>query len=426
MFQKEKWILLLSAIAILLSTSCTIITGDDDDDDNTAAAAALLLASSDNATTLSGTISADQTVSGTVKLDGIVYVDGATLTVSAGTTVYGPNGSVLVIKQGGKLMAEGSSTSPIRFTSANAEGSRAPGDWGGVMIIGEGITNKGTSTVEGGLDITYGGDNNSGASSGTLKYVTIEFAGYEVADGDELNGLSSYTVTDQTTYEYVQVHRGQDDGFEWWGGAVNGSYLLATGNQDDDFDIDEGYQGTLKYLIAHKYTNLTDCPTSFSADPHGMEMDGSSGGAAVTKGSVSNPTVEYFTLVGSGQSGGYGQRYREGIQGNFSKGLIYGFADGNIRCDSNTAGAGDTAPTIASTVNTESAKSGSNKITCTTTNMSQTATLSATPITSEGTVTTDCTVATEPDYTTPSSAGSDTGGAPTSNWPSGWATFRYN
>ncbi|MCB1190365.1 MAG: hypothetical protein H7A23_23535 [Leptospiraceae bacterium] len=422
MFQKQKWVLFLSAIVILLSTSCTIINGKDSNKDTTTAAAAALLLS-DSTTTLSGTITSDTTISGTVKLSGIVYVDGATLTASAGTKVYGQSGSALVIKSGAKLVAEGTSSSPIVFTSSQAEGSRAPGDWGGIMLIGGGIANGGGGTVEGGLNLTYGGSDNAGAGSATLKYVRIEFAGYEVSDGDELNGLSSYVTTSNTTLNYVQVHRGKDDAFEWWGGAPVGNYLLATGNQDDDFDMDEGFQGTLTYLIGHKYSQLSSCATTFSADPHGMEMDGSPKGAAPTAGSMSNPTVSYFTLIGSNQTSSYGMHAREGMQGTFSNGLIYGFS-GNIKCTANTGGGSETAPTFNSTVLTDSSKSDS----CSVGTLNHQKTLSALPVTSVGSVETDCTVATTPDYTSTSAAGTDKGGGVSSagKWWDSWTIYRYN
>ncbi|MFA5806538.1 MAG: T9SS C-terminal target domain-containing protein, partial [Melioribacteraceae bacterium] len=52
-------------------------------------------------------------------LKGIVRVEsGATLTIQAGTKIYGENSSQgsLVVKPGGKIMAEGTATNPIVFT----------------------------------------------------------------------------------------------------------------------------------------------------------------------------------------------------------------------------------------------------------------------------------------------------------------------
>ena len=82
---------------------------------------------------------------------------------------------------------------------------------------------------------------NDADSSGTMKYVRIEFAGAPFSPGNERNCLSLMGVGSATTLEYIQCHRGYDDGFEIWGGAVNMKYLVATGNRDDQFDYADGW-----------------------------------------------------------------------------------------------------------------------------------------------------------------------------------------
>ena len=74
------------------------------------------------------------------------------------------------------------------------EGSRAPGDWGGIVIVGNGIINKvGTVNTEGpaGAAQPYSGGTDNTDNSGTLRYVRIEFAGYDVTAGagQEQNSL---------------------------------------------------------------------------------------------------------------------------------------------------------------------------------------------------------------------------------------------
>ncbi|MDV6234610.1 hypothetical protein CH379_003080 [Leptospira ellisii] len=358
-------------------------------------------------------------------LQGTVSIpNGVTVTVPAGAVVFGDRGSSLFVLNGGNLVTQGTAVDPVCFTSSQAPGSRFPGDWGGIVMIGNGISTRGTAAqTEGSNPQLYGtaAGNNAGPGSGTFNYTIVEFAGNEVAPGDELNGISLYTVTNQTVFNYVQVHRGLDDSFEWWGGAFQGTHLLGTGGLDDDFDMDEGFQGTLTSLIGHKYPAA--CGGAVSTDPHGMEMDGShsSGAAPVAPSQTSSPTVNKFTLIGQNIAGGVGQRYREGMQGNFSNGLIYGFAAGNIRCDNNTAGGSNTDPTVNATVFTEAAKTdpaaGSQ---CLTLNASKT--LAALPIVSEGSVPESCGFGAKPDYT---SVTAGRGAVPdATKWYDGWTVYR--
>lgn len=308
--------------------------------------------------TLSGNINTDLTLGANTVLAGTVFVhSGATLTVPAGANVFGTAGSSLFILKGARLVAEGTATNPIVFTSARAAGSRKPGDWGGIVLIGDAYTTR-TAETEGPIPEAYGNfiNPNNADSSGTLRYVRIEFAGNEVAPGDELNCLSMYGAGAGTTLEYVQCHMGFDDGFEWWGGSVQGRYLLATGNNDDDFDMDEGFSGRLQFLIGEKYP--TRFGTTPSSDPHGFEMDGSHSNGVTPGGTLTvrnaatangagytNPAVANFTVIGYGagdQPGGSeGVRAREGLRGVFAHGLVYGFST-NLNCVVNGAGGDST------------------------------------------------------------------------------------
>ena len=200
--------------------------------------------------TASRTLYADTTyvLSGYVKVQ-----NGATLTVQPGTTIVGDStvlGSSLWILRGAKIQAVGTAAAPIVFTSQRSAGSRKPGDWGGIIIIGNGIINRTGSTIttEGGAAgqaENYAGGTDNNDNSGTLRYVRIEFAGFDVSNGggQELNSLSSYAVGRGTTYEYIESVSGLDDSFEWWGGAVDGRYLVSYESGDDHFDWTEGYVG---------------------------------------------------------------------------------------------------------------------------------------------------------------------------------------
>jgi hypothetical protein len=221
------------------------------------------------------------TISGYVKV-----TNGATLTIQPGTRIVGDAdvpGSSLWILRGARLVAEGTAQAPIVFTSEKAPGSRAPGDWGGIIVVGNGIINRTANPVltEGGAAgeaENYAGGNDNSDNSGSLRYVRIEFAGYDISNGggQELNSLSMYAVGSGTRLEYIQALAGLDDAFEWWGGAVDSRYLISTETGDDHFDWTEGYRGRNQFLIGYQSTRLTPAAGAgtFGSDPRGIEADG--------------------------------------------------------------------------------------------------------------------------------------------------------
>ena len=385
-------------------------------------------------TTLSGTLTT-QTVSGAAILSGTVIVDsGVTLTISPGTVIFGARGSSLFIKQGGVLNAIGTAASPICFTSGQTLGSRYPGDWGGIVMIGYGKTTRSTaSTTEGTTPVSYGTGTNDADTSGSLKYVIIEFAGNEVAPGDELNGLSLYAVGSGTTIDYVQVHRGLDDSFEMWGGAVALTHVVATGGQDDDYDMDEGYTGSITYAIGQKYP--TSCGGSASTDPHGIESDGQQSGAtstsACTNGNAArctNGTLSYMTMLGQGITSGEAARLREGNAQTLSNSVFYGFAGNSssqVIVATNTSSFPVTTSTINSTVYLQSGYTVTKGSSATDSSQK---TLSAVPIISEGDVANCGFASTKPDFTTNTASGApSTVGASANSqgsWWSGWTVYR--
>ena len=379
---------------------------------------------------LSGAISGNKSISGSANLSGTLTVEsGATLTVTAGTVIFGNRGSSIFVKQGGKLIAEGTANNPICFTSAQSLGSRYPGDWGGIVLIGNGRTTRATaSTTEGTIPITYGNGTNDADSSGSLKYVIIEFTGTEVAPGDELNGLSMYAVGSGTTIDYVQVHRGLDDSFEMWGGAVNLTHVVSTGAQDDDFDMDEGYAGSITYAVGQKYP--ASCGGSPSTDPHGIESDGTNSGGTCSTGTAArctNGTLSYMTMLGQGITSGEAARLREGNAQTLSNSVFYSFAgnsSGIVIVASNTSSFPVTTSTINSTVYLQS---GYTVATGGGTDNSQKI-LSAAPVTSIGDVANCGFGASKPDFTTNTSSGAPSSvGASANNqgsWWSGWTVYR--
>lgn len=231
---------------------------------------------------------------GTYSLKGWVYVtDGASVTFEAGSIIKGDKDtkSSLIIEPGAKIYAQGTASQPIVFTSAQAKGSRKPGDWGGLIICGKAKNNNGTPlAIEGGPTTLHGGDNDDD-NSGVLSYVRVEFAGYPFEENKEINGITFGSVGRGTKVDHLQVSYSNDDSYEWFGGSVNAKYLVAYHGWDDDFDTDYGFSGKLQYLLAVRNPKIAD--TSLS---NGFESDNNASGTNATpKTSVVFSNV---TLVG--------------------------------------------------------------------------------------------------------------------------------
>ncbi len=238
-----------------------------------------------NLVELSGELST-QTLDASKKylIKGIVTVpDGAVLSIPAGTVLVGQKSSkgTLVVKPGGKLIAEGTATQPIVFTSNQNPGEREQGDWGGVVVLGKANINQNNPAIEGiSPAVNYGTFNssaNDNDNSGILKYVRIEYAGIALTPNNETNSLTLGAVGSGTTVDHVQVTYGGDDGFEWFGGTVTCSHLIAMASWDDDFDTDFGFSGKVQFALSVR--------DPFNADQSGsnsFESDNDATGSTAT------------------------------------------------------------------------------------------------------------------------------------------------
>jgi hypothetical protein len=285
----------------------------------------------------------------TYTLKGFIHVtNGATLTIQPGTRIMGDFntlGSSLFIRRGAKIKAGGTADKPIVFTSSRAAGSRQPGDWGGLLIIGNAIDNRaGNIEIEGSgtepnggtghnYSIIYSGGTNGADNSGELRYVRVEFAGYAPSPDNELNSFTFAAVGSGTRLSYLQAMAGLDDSFEWFGGSVDGDHLVSYEAGDDHFDQSESYSGRLQYLIAFQSTQLTQRTGAGnpSSDPEGIENDGCNGTGCTSGHSqqpYTIPAIANFTLVGtgsqatSGTSGGIGMMLRRGTGGYYVNGIV--------------------------------------------------------------------------------------------------------
>ncbi|RPD38175.1 hypothetical protein [Chitinophaga barathri] len=240
-------------------------------------------------------------------LDGKTWVKNGTLTIEPGTVIKGVKKSTpaqasgLIITTGAQINAQGTETCPIVFTSN--ETSPVPGDWGGVVILGNAkiCTPTGTAQIEGitaappGVTYTYGGTT-ADATSGIFSYVRIEYAGAVISQGNELNGLTLGGVGCGTKLDHIATYYGADDGFEFFGGNVNAKYLLAVANHDDQFDFDFGYRGSLQFLVS-----IIDPAVAYANNnSNGIESDGGTGTVIIPESVChTRPVISNMTIVGA-------------------------------------------------------------------------------------------------------------------------------
>lgn len=262
-------------------------------------------------------------------LKGYVVIDsGYTLIIEPGTIIKGMKGTnaSFIISQGAKIIAIGIPFSPIIFTSDQPEGSRKPGDWGGIIINGKAPincgNNQGKKQGEGETGIYGGADSND--NSGIIKYVRVEFGGSEYSINKKFQGFSFRGVGKSTIVDHIQVHKCSGDGIAFFGGTVNAKYIFCSGNAGDSFVWTEGWQGKGQFWIAQKYINEAD--NGFDGENNDLNLDTQP---------RSYPQIFNFTLIGVGESGidGGGILLRKGTGGNFSNGIVIHFEKAGIYID---------------------------------------------------------------------------------------------
>ncbi|MDO5636048.1 MAG: hypothetical protein Q4G18_02200 [Myroides sp.] len=262
---------------------------------------------------------------GTYKLTGKLIVgNGAKLTIKPGVKIEatalgeGQFDAVryIAVAQGGQIFVEGTAANPVIMTAEN----QTPGSWGGLVICGKAPINKGTTASAEVSDLTYGG-NEVNDNSGSIKYLRIEYSGYSYNADKEFNGLSMFGVGKGTTIEYVQIHEGSDDGFEWFGGTVDSKYLIVTNFSsevgDDLFDWTEGWNGTGENWYGKRTNNGN----------RGIEADNNSNNHLATP--VSSPTIKNLTLIGN-NAGSENQaiKLRVGTKANFDNLVLSNWGTG--------------------------------------------------------------------------------------------------
>lgn len=272
-------------------------------------------------------------------LEGAVTIPaGATLHINPGTWIYGSFSmeniaftSMLIVSPNAILEAEGTVDSPIVFTTLRDEkndacdfGPGAKGLWGGIIWCGEAPTASPTLGYPEGIPdnlagVYYGGTR-AHYYGGKMKYVSIRHGGCALASNSETNGLSLYAIGDSTQISYVEVFANSDDGVEFFGGNVNTRYMTSTFNNDDAFDLDEGYSGKNQFWFALQQ--------EYEGDRDG-EFDGKVDAGQLF---VSDPTIYNFTFIGAGAGvANNGIMLRDSVRGTYCNGIVTEFGAYGVR-----------------------------------------------------------------------------------------------
>ncbi len=303
---------------------------------------------------LSGTLLSDTTlVRGDAliyELSGPVFVgqdspaagSDVTLRIDQGVTVFGSTGAdYLVVARGNDIESNGTASRPVIMTSrgdvaqtAGRDAETARGEWGGLIINGFAPINACAAADRGTVDCTKLGEGSSGLfggittddDSGNLFYTRVQFAGFEVTPTNELNGIAFQGVGDLTDVDFIQVHNNEDDGVEFFGGTVNASHIVLTGNSDDSFDWTDGWVGAAQFVIVH----------IDQAGERGIEADNLEGDEDALP--RSNPSLSNFTFIGAGaltaDGDSSGMVVRRGTAGRFVNGVVVNWLNAGIDVDS--------------------------------------------------------------------------------------------
>lgn len=314
-------------------------------------------------TELNGDLSADATLLASVEytLTGSFTVkSGATLTIQPGTVIKARSGRTdvfLAVERGATLIAKGSATNPIRFTSDAA--SPKAGDWGGIVIAGKARSNKGVDVQSEVAGLLYGGTEDDD-SSGELSYIITEYTGAKINGDQEFNGISFFGVGRRTIVNNIIVSDGNDDGIEFFGGTVSVTNAYCANIGDDMFDWTEGYTGT----ITNAFGVRNDGFDTASNDPRGIEGDSNSADPTVLP--ISAPTLRNVTILNLNPDVALtaGAEIRRGTEAIISNVLFaaYGNASFGNRIDTKD-GNGDGALTLSNAFaqgNVGEDKAGSN------------------------------------------------------------------
>ncbi|MDH5258215.1 MAG: hypothetical protein OEX07_09400 [Gammaproteobacteria bacterium] len=324
-------------IATAVTASILSMTGcnESDSTDNTTGSAGITTLTNDNIYMLASGFPGTRIGNGH-EVDGdSTNNTAAKLVIEPGTLILGSDKEALIVTRGSKIEAIGTAADPIVMTSkaqfdywvagqtigGNAPGTSGRGEWAGLALMGYAKSNECADPcdveAEGGVG-AYGGTNDAD-SSGTLKYVVVRHAGNEITAGNELNGITLFATGSGTVMDYIQVHKGLDDGIEHFGGSDFMSHVVLTDNRDDSFDWGQGYTGGVQYMVVKQANDEAD---------RAIEADNDKD--LPNKGPISLPTLANMTLMGASAPATTdpdGILLRRGTGAKIYNSIVTGFVD---------------------------------------------------------------------------------------------------
>ncbi len=245
----------------------------------------------------------------------VLVKNNATLTIEPGTTLAGCSlFSYLVISKDSKIMAKGTRSKPIVFTSQmdllGYSAAGLTGEWGGIVIAGNAYTHYKNNKYEADESVSFGSQTHKhdNESSGILEYVLIKHTGYKVKKDKELNGLSLAGIGRKTVVKNIAIIGGKDDGIEIWGGCVNIDGLYVYNAKDDSLDTDLGYKGNIKNVLIVQ--NKVDSKNNH--DSSAMEFGNDENLITTSKKDATLPKVSNLTAYIKG--GGLYNKYDAGFR----------------------------------------------------------------------------------------------------------------
>jgi len=194
-------------------------------------------------------------------LVGNVFVtNSAILSIEPGTVILADSKSkaTLTIAKDAAIIAEGTETDPIVFTSNKV--MKKAGDWGGIILLGDApnnrlVNNTSASRFYPQIDTsnfnkTFFGGENVNSNSGILQYVRIEYAGKKSNISKPSNALLLACVGNNTIVNNVMISYSEGNSFNVIGGALNLDHLVSYKSSGTDYKFNFGAQCNINNFLA--------------------------------------------------------------------------------------------------------------------------------------------------------------------------------
>lgn len=226
-------------------------------------------------------------------LDGEVKLTSGNLLIQSGTKIIaksqpsdpGVPFSGLTIAAGARVVARGTVSQPIIFTSEEAFPER--GVWRGISIESD--------------------EEHSNLIS-ILSYLSIRYAG---GAEDGISGAALYLeeLSERSSLDYIEVFQSGGDGIRIHGGDVDLVYSSVSFAKDDAYDWDYGWVGTGLHWFAYQVGRNTFIDEVFEEKSYAIEGKGNPDG----NGRIAQPQIYNATLIGTPCSYSFGGNYYDNL-----------------------------------------------------------------------------------------------------------------